>query len=156
MGRADPGCGVSLLGDGIEGKGKGMNPMLFASTNRQAPEVNLAEALLQGQAPDRGLYLPVTIPRFTREDLASMQDGSYASVAAMVLRKFTAGIFTDDALDAMCRRAYDFEVPLERVHAGKYVLRLDRGPTASFKDFAGRMMGQMFGALRRNASSQLV
>lgn len=133
-----------------------MNPMLFASTNRQAPEVNLAEALLQGQAPDRGLYLPVTIPRFTREDLASMQDGSYASVAAMVLRKFTAGIFTDDALDAMCRQAYDFEVPLERVHAGKYVLRLDRGPTASFKDFAGRMMGQMFGALRRNASSQLV
>ena len=34
-------------------------------------------------------------------------------------------------------------------------MRFDRGPTASFKDFAGRMMGQMFGALRQNASDRL-
>jgi threonine synthase len=39
--------------------------------------------------------------------------------------------------------AYDFEVPLEHVVERKYVLRLDQGPTASFKDFAGRMMGRL-------------
>ncbi|MBN2320375.1 MAG: threonine synthase [Acidobacteria bacterium] len=130
--------------------------MRFASTNRLAPEVTLAEALLQGQAPDRGLYLPVTVPSFTREDFAALRNGSYPEVASIVLRKFTLGTFPDDDLDAMCQRAYDFDVPLEQVDTRRYIMRLDRGPTASFKDFAGRMMGQMFGKLRENASNRLV
>jgi len=133
-----------------------MNPMLYASTNRRSPEINLAEALLQGQAPDKGLYLPVEIPRFAQEELASLQDKSYPEIAAAVLGKFTQGVFSEDMLSEMCHRAYDFEVPLEQVDSQRYVMRLDRGPTASFKDFAGRMMGQMFGALRRNASGRLV
>jgi threonine synthase len=133
-----------------------MDQMRFSSTNRQAPEVNLAEALLQGQAPDKGLYLPVTIPAFSPAELASLQGKAYPEIAAAVLSKFTGGVFEPALLDEMCRRAYDFEVPLEQVDPKRYVMRLDRGPTASFKDFAGRMMGQMFGALRRNASGRLV
>ncbi|MBN2242199.1 MAG: threonine synthase [Acidobacteria bacterium] len=130
--------------------------MLFASTNRQAPQVTLAEALLQGQAPDRGLYLPVAIPRFTREDFAALRDRPYPETASTVLKKFTLGTFPNDDLDAMCRRAYDFEVPLEQVDSRRHIMRLDRGPTASFKDFAGRMMGQMFGKLREKAANRLV
>ena len=130
--------------------------MLFSSTNGKAPAVNLADALLRGQAPDRGLYLPVHIPRFTPEDFTSMRNRTYPEVASIVLGKFTYGTFTDNALKAMCMNAYDFDVPLEQVEDGKYVMRLDHGPTASFKDFAGRMMGQMFGALRQNASDRLV
>jgi threonine synthase len=133
-----------------------MNQMLYASTNRQTPEVKLAEALLQGQAPDKGLYLPVTIPSFAPGELALLRGKSYPEIAIAVLGKFAADVFSADALEAMCLSAYDFEVPIEMVDSSRYVMRLDRGPTASFKDFAGRMMGQMFGALRRNASGQLV
>ena len=130
--------------------------MRFASTNRQAPEVNLAEALIQGQAPDKGLYLPVTIPSFEPGELVSLQDKAYPEIAAAVLNKYTAGTFSYDSVKEMCRRAYDFDVPIEHVESNKYVMRLDRGPTASFKDFAGRMMGQMFGAVRRDSSGRLV
>ena len=133
-----------------------MDSILYASTNRQVPEVRLAEALLRGQAPDRGLYLPVEIPQFAPGELAALQDKSYPEIAAAVLEKFTAGTFTTDELTVMCRSAYDYEVPLEQIDVQRHVLRLDRGPTASFKDFAGRMMGQMFGALRRNVSGKLV
>ncbi len=130
--------------------------MLFSSTNGTAPDVNLADALLQGLAPDRGLYLPMEIPRFTPEDFSSMRNRPYPEVASTVLGKFTYGTFHEEILNSMCRSAYDFEVPLEKVDSGKYVMRLDRGPTASFKDFAGRMMGQMFGALRKNAKDRLI
>lgn len=130
--------------------------ILFASTNRQTPEVNLGEALIQGQAPDKGLYLPVAIPSFSSEELASLKDKPYPEVAALVLSKFTDGIFSGKSVEEMCRRAYDFDVPLEQVDSNRHVMRLDRGPTASFKDFAGRMMGQMFGALRKDASDRLV
>jgi threonine synthase len=134
----------------------GMDQMFYASTNRQTPQVKLAEALLQGQAPDKGLYLPVTIPSFAPGELIALQGKSYAEIAIAVLHKYADGVFSANELEAMCRRVYDFEVPIEQVDAARYVLRLDRGPTASFKDFAGRMMGQMFGALRQNASGRLV
>jgi threonine synthase len=130
--------------------------MLFSSTNRQSPQVNLAEALIQGQAPDKGLYLPISIPSFDPGELASLQNKTYPEIAAAVLSKFTAGAFAVDTLEAMCGRAYDFDVPIEKVDSKRYVMRLDCGPTASFKDFAGRMMGQMFGALRQNSSGRLV
>jgi threonine synthase len=133
-----------------------MEKILFASTNRQAPVVNLADALLQGQAPDKGLYLPINIPSFAQGELASFKEKTYPEIAAAVLSKFAAGVFSPDSLAEMCRRAYDFDVPLEQVYARRFVMRLDRGPTASFKDFAGRMMGQMFGALLKNASGRLV
>jgi threonine synthase len=133
-----------------------MDQMFYASTNRQTPQVKLAEALLQGQAPDKGLYLPVTIPSFAPDELIALQGKSYPEFAMAVLSKFADGVFSADELEAMCRRVYDFEVPIEQVDSARYVLRLDRGPTASFKDFAGRMMGQMFGTLRQNASGRLV
>jgi threonine synthase len=133
-----------------------MDQRLYASTNRKTPQVKLSDALLQGQAPDKGLYLPVTIPSFAPGELIALQGKSYPEIAIAVLRKFTDGVFPADDVEAMWRRAYDFEVPLEPVDSARYVLRLDRGPTASFKDFAGRMMGQMLGALRQNASGRLV
>jgi threonine synthase len=133
-----------------------MNQMLFASTNRQTPEVTLDAALMQGQAPDKGLYLPVAIPSFAPGELAALQHKPYPEIAAAVLGKFTDGIFSAGSLVQMCRRAYDFEIPLEQVDSRRYIMRLDQGPTASFKDFAGRMMGQMFGALRRNSPDRLV
>jgi threonine synthase len=125
---------------------------MYASTNRQTPEVKLAEALLRGQAPDKGLYLPVEIPRFAPGELASFHDKSYPEIAAAILGKFASGTFTQNELAEMCRSAYVFDVPLERVDEQRHVMRLDRGPTASFKDFAGLMMGRMFGSLRRNAA----
>ena len=41
--------------------------LLFHSTNGQSPAVNLRDAFINGQAPDRGLYIPQTFPRLTRE-----------------------------------------------------------------------------------------
>ena len=46
-------------------------------------------------------------------------------------------------LSDICRDAYYFEVPLEKVHSRSYIMRLDQGPTASFKDFAARMMSRL-------------
>ena len=60
--------------------------MLFESTNRRAPKVNLAEALIQGQAPDTGLYLPIFIPYFAAGELAALQNKTYPEIAVAVLK----------------------------------------------------------------------
>ena len=132
-------------------------PLLFSSTNGQAPAVTLREAFLRGLAPDRGLYFPAKFPQLTPEELAAFPALPYADIAFRVLSKFTRDIVPEDELAGFCRDAYNFPVPLEpvknldRVH----VLRLDQGPTASFKDFAARMMARLMGKFLREDGNQL-
>jgi len=126
--------------------------LVFYSTNGLAPRVNLRQALLQGQAPDRGLYLPEKIPHLTIAEIAGK---SYPEIAFEVLRRYTTGIVDDATLHALCDDAYDFEVPLEKVYDRVHVMRLDRGPTASFKDFAARMMARLIGKFVREAGQTL-
>ena len=130
-------------------------PILFHSTNRQSPAVSLREALLQGQAPDRGLYFPETFPRITRAEIAAFAGLPYAEVAARVLAKFTGDILPDADLTAMCREAYQFSVPLEKIRDRVFLMRLDQGPTASFKDFAAQMMARLFGRFLREDGQQV-
>lgn len=115
----------------------------YFSTNHTAAEVTFGEALLQGLAPDKGLYMPNAIPTFTKDELNALKGKQYYEIAATVFSKFLGDEVSFEDLLAMTKDAYNFDVPLEKVIDRKYVMRLDQGPTASFKDFAGRMMGRM-------------
>lgn len=128
----------------------------FYSTNRRAPEVDLGQALLQGQAGDRGLYMPRPLPRLDADLLARARDLSYAELAVRILGLYSQGIFSGQDLEEICHDAYDYDVPLEHVAGGRHVLRLDRGPTASFKDFAARFMGRALGRLVRARGGELL
>ena len=129
--------------------------LLFHSTNGKSPAVNLRTALLQGQAPDRGLYFPKQFPRFTFNELAAFSRLPYHEIAFRVLSKFTEGIVAPDELAAMCASAYNFPVPLEVINFRTFLMRLDQGPTASFKDFAAQMMARLFGKFLREDGKQV-
>jgi threonine synthase len=132
-----------------------MAALLFRSTNGQSPAVNLREALLAGQAPDRGLYFPEKFPTLTPDEIAAFAKLPYHEVAFRVLSRYTNGVIPDDALAAMCRDAYNFNIPIEKTYDRVHVMRLDQGPTASFKDFAAQMMARMFGRFLRETGRQL-
>lgn len=120
-----------------------MPNILYSSTSLKAPAVNFGEALLKGLAPDGGLYMPQHIPQLSRAEIDRFAQMDYHQIAFEVLNKFLHQEIPADELARMTREAYNFEVPLERVYDRKYIMRLDQGPTASFKDFAARMMGQL-------------
>ncbi len=132
------------------------NPLMFYSTNRQSPTLPFHEALLKGQAPDKGLYMPETIPVFSAEAIKKMKALKYFEIAQQVIGKFLKGVIEDEDLRAMVEDAYNYPVPLEQVFEKKYVMRLDQGPTASFKDFAGRMMGRLMAHYLRKDNRRLL
>lgn len=134
-----------------------MGVVLFRSTNGQSPSVNLRDALLIGQAPDRGLYFPEVFPRLTPDEIVAFAGVPYHEIAFRVLSRYTEGVIAPESLAAMCREAYEFEMPLEPVEGMERVhcLRLDCGPTASFKDFAAQMMARMFGLFLRETNQQV-
>jgi threonine synthase len=133
-----------------------MNALKFYSTNHKAPHVDLSEALLTGQAPDRGLFMPEIIPRINPDQLFALKNKSYSEIAQFVLSLYTAGTRIHKELPDLCRDAYNYEIPLQHVRDRSWLMRLDQGPTASFKDFAARMMARMFGVLRKDADTPLI
>ena len=128
----------------------------FHSTNGQSPAVNVREALLAGQAPDRGLYLPKEFPKLTWQEMAAFAKLPYHEIAFRVLSKYTERHHPGrGTLARFAATAYNFPVPLENINVRIFLMRLDQGPTASFKDFAAQMMARMFGRFLREDGKQV-
>ncbi|MCM8768685.1 MAG: threonine synthase, partial [Candidatus Omnitrophica bacterium] len=79
----------------------------------------------------------------------------YAQIAAVVLGKFLTGEIEKDVIEKLTAEAYNFEVPIEQLENGLYLMRLDQGPTASFKDFAARIMARMMAYFGQRAGRKL-
>jgi len=115
----------------------------YFSTNLRSEAVSFRDALLKGLAPDGGLYMPSSLPLVSAEKLSEFGSMQYHEIAFSLLDSlFGSEIFREDLLE-ICRDAYYFDVPLDMIYERKYIMRLDEGPTASFKDFAARMMSRL-------------
>jgi threonine synthase len=105
--------------------------------------VSFRNALLKGLAHDGGLYMPESIPLLTTEEIDSFSKMAYHEIAFVIANKFLHNDIEEADLKKIVHEAYDFDIPLEKVYGNNYIMRLDQGPTASFKDFAARMMGRL-------------
>lgn len=130
--------------------------MKLYSTNLKADEATFKTALIKGLAPDKGLYLPKELPHFSEEELNSMKGETYPEIAFRVLSKILEGEIDEDSLREITFDAYNYDVPLEEVDDTTYIMRLDRGPTASFKDFAARMMARLMQYYLKQENKSLV
>lgn len=117
--------------------------ILYYSTNQKVKPVSFGEALLKGLAPDRGLFMPEVIPAFSIDEIESFSQRDYHEIAFAIIKRFLSGQVSDNDLKTLTKKSYNYPIPLEQIYDNKYVMRLDQGPTASFKDFAARMMGRL-------------
>ena len=111
-------------------------------------KVSFKEALLKGQASDEGLFMPDTIPQLSLKDIQKLKGKPYRDTALLVAKAFLADEFPLKVLQKVVKDSYNYPVPLEEVKPKNYVMRLDQGPTASFKDFAARMMARLMSNCR--------
>ena len=130
--------------------------MKYVSTRgaADAPARSFSDILLEGLAPDGGLYVPQSYPRIDATTLASWREiqatQGYAGLAAAVLGLFIGDIPADD-LRALCERAYTAAafgdarvVGVTDLTGGIELGHLSNGPTAAFKDMAMQLLGQLF------------
>src|SRR5437660_3072253 len=120
---------------------------LFVSSRGEAPAAGFSAAVLQGLAPDGGLYVPVSWPRLAPSDFEA---NDLASVAVRLLAPFVAGDPLAPLLGSIAAEAFDFPAPLVALPGqGRVsVLELFHGPTAAFKDFGARFLAACFAGLR--------
>ena len=121
--------------------------MQYHSTRGLSPEVDSAQAVLNGLAPDGGLYLPCTLPAFAWK--ACIQKDTLG-MAEMILSAFLPDI---PDMGALVKKAYtgkfETEALTPTVASGRFhVLELFRGPTSAFKDVALSMLPQLMTAAK--------
>jgi threonine synthase len=124
--------------------------MKYLSTRGHADRKRFCEILLEGLAPDGGLYLPETYPKVDDATLTKWRGLSYAELAFEILSLYIDDIPADD-LRAICRKTYTEAVfgtkeivPLKKLENGAYLEALSNGPTLAFKDMAMQLLGNLF------------
>jgi threonine synthase len=130
-------------------------PMQFVSTRDPALEASFADALLEGLAPDGGLYVPSEWPCFAPASFPAGE--ALPGLAARLIAPFAAGSPLALQLGTLAAEALNFPAPLVPLDtAGRLaVLELFHGPTAAFKDFGARFLAAALVRLRRGAARTL-
>ncbi len=124
--------------------------MKYVSTRGHADRKRFCEILLEGLAPDGGLYLPESYPQVNEATLAKWRGLPYADLAFEILSLYIDDIPADD-LRALCRKTYTEAVfgtkeivPLKKLENGVHLEALSNGPTLAFKDMAMQLLGNLF------------
>lgn len=128
--------------------------MKYISTRGYEGRKQFCEILLEGLAPDGGLYLPEYYPKLSGNDLTNLRriwlEKGYADLAFAIFSLYIDDIPSADLL-ALCRKTYTEQVygtkdivPLKQLNDGFYLEALSNGPTLAFKDMAMQFLGNLF------------
>ena len=124
--------------------------MKYLSTRGAPDRKRFCEILLEGLAPDGGLYLPESYPKVDDATLTKWRGLPYADLAFEILSLYIDDIPAED-LRAICRKTYTEAVfgtkaivPLKKLEDGFYLEALSNGPTLAFKDMAMQLLGHLF------------
>lgn len=119
--------------------------MHYLSTRNPDRSVSLSHALLDGLAPDGGLYVPVHLPKFDQGAFDDLSD--YGDIAHRMLEPFFEGDELAGQLADICADTFTFEVPLREIGRETSVLELFHGPTAAFKDIGAAFLASCMARL---------
>jgi threonine synthase len=124
--------------------------MKYLSTRGDRTPRSFSEILLEGLAPDGGLYLPEHYPQVDDATLSRWRALPYAELAFEILSLYIDDIPAAD-LRALAAKTYTAEVfgtkeivPLTKLEDGVVLEGLSNGPTLAFKDMAMQLLGNLF------------
>lgn len=119
--------------------------MKLFTTNNKNYKVGFREAVLQGLAPDGGLFMPESLPRFSPSFINSLSGLSFSELSFRLAREILAdellsGEIPERDLERIVYTALNFDAPLVQLDSNTSVLELFHGPTLAFKDFGARFL----------------
>ena len=128
--------------------------MKYYSLGKQSPNVDFKTAAITGQAPDKGLYFPTEIPKFTSEQIERFKTLDKASLAFEVMKPYVDGLIDDASLKQICAETINFDFPLVPITETISSLELFHGPTLAFKDVGARFMSRCLGYFSKQTSEE--
>ncbi|MBL7873678.1 MAG: threonine synthase [Cyclobacteriaceae bacterium] len=123
--------------------------MHYYSTNNKQHKVSLGEAVLEGLAPDSGLYMPESIQRLPKLFFDSLSEKTFQQIGFEVAKNLMGNDIPEEELTRIIEYTIQFDAPLVEVENDVYSLELFHGPTLAFKDFGARFLSGLLGYFAR-------
>ena len=130
--------------------------MKYYSTNLQAADASLEEAVVKGLASDKGLFMPYEIKPLSASFYDEIDRLSFQEIACRVADAFFGDDIPADTLDQIVCDTLSFDVPAVKVKENIYSLELFHGPTLAFKDVGARFMARLLGYFIRKERKKQV
>ncbi|MEO6455073.1 MAG: threonine synthase [Ginsengibacter sp.] len=124
--------------------------MFYYSTNHRSPKVNFKDATINGQAPDKGLYFPESIPQVDKKFIESINQYSNEEIAFNIIKFYAGDSIPENELKRIVSETINFDFPLVKVEENIFSLELFHGPTLAFKDVGARFMSRCLGYFVQN------
>jgi threonine synthase len=129
--------------------------MKLYSTNNTSTKVSFKEAVFNSLPQDRGLYMPVEIPRLDDKFLNNLDEYSLPEIAFHVAQNLIGDDIPAEDLKAIIHDAINFLAPVVKLGENVFVLELWHGPSLAFKDFGARFMSRVMGYFLQEGEKQL-
>jgi threonine synthase len=129
--------------------------MRYYSLNHNSSAVSFKEATIRGQAPDKGLYFPESIPVLPSRWIKKLPELSKLDIALRVIEPYIGSEIPASVLEQIVSQTIDFDFPLIPVNKQIFSLELFHGPTLAFKDVGARFMSRCLGYLVKNEPRKL-
>ena len=127
--------------------------MKYYSLNNKAIKVSFQEAVIQGLAPDKGLYFPENITPIEGDFYDTIENLSNETIAFEVIRQFVGDEIPETTLKQIIAETLCFYFPLVEVEKDVYSLELFHGPTMAFKDVGARFMARCLAYFNKDKSN---
>jgi threonine synthase len=129
--------------------------MELYSTNNTASRVSFKDAVFNSMPQDKGLYMPVTIPRLDDKFINHLDEYTLPEIAFHVANHLLGDSIPADDLKAIIYDAINFYAPIVELEKNVYVLELFHGPSLAFKDFGARFMSRVMSYFLEEGEKQL-
>ena len=129
---------------------------MYYSLSNPSLTATFAEAVVQGIAPDRGLYFPQNITPLPASFFDQIDAMPIHDMAFTVMQPFVADSISAAALKEIIAETLDFDFPIVPITDNMASLELFQGPTLAFKDVGARFMARCLSHLNQKKSAQKV
>ncbi len=122
--------------------------MRYVSTRDNSKEYSFEDVFIKGLADDGGLYVPISLKKFSPEELSELKKLNYNDLSSEIINQFSSDFISKDDLTSLINKSYSTFREKDVVKISKVgdlkLLELFHGPTLAFKDIAMQFIGNLY------------
>ena len=130
--------------------------MKYVSLNHNSSPTSFMKAVINGLAPDRGLYYPQENITLSKKFIQSIKTIDDVEICYEIINRYVGNEIPKSKLIDIIEKTISFKIPLKKIDNSIYSLELFHGPTLAFKDIGAKFMAQCLDYFKSNYSSKKI
>jgi len=122
--------------------------MKYVSTRDNSKEYSFEDVFVKGLADDGGLYVPISLKKYSAEELLELKNLNYNELSTEIINQFSSDFISREELSSLIKKSYSTFREKEVVKISSFgelkLLELFHGPTLAFKDIAMQFIGNLY------------